>query len=172
MRVAVLFVCLGNICRSPLAEGALRAAAERRGFDIAVDSAGIGEWHVGKRPDRRAIRVARDGGIDISGQSARRVERADFNRFDEIVAMEKDVLDRLRRMAPEASRAELSLLLDHVPGRAGEDVVDPYHGDFAQFEAAWRDALAGAEALLARIAGDGQADPGAQSRSGSLRSSG
>ncbi|MFN2259939.1 MAG: low molecular weight protein-tyrosine-phosphatase [Parasphingopyxis sp.] len=151
--VSVLFVCLGNICRSPLAEGALRAAAERREIEIEIDSAGTGDWHVGQRPDGRAILVADGKGVDISGQSARQIAPEDFARFDHIVAMERGVLERLRQAVPADARAELSLFLDHVPGRAGEDVADPYYGDADGFENTWRDVAAGAEALIEKIAG-------------------
>lgn len=152
MGVSVLFVCLGNICRSPLAEGAMRAIAAKRGMDMQVDSAGTGDWHVGQQPDGRAILVADSKGVDISGLAARQVTRDDFERFDHVVAMERGVLARLRNLAPRDCRAEITLFLDHVPGRAGEDVVDPYYGDADGFEIAWRDVTAGVEALIEKIA--------------------
>src|SRR4051812_4673182 len=80
--VSILFVCLGNICRSPLAEGAFRAEAARLGLQVEVDSAGTGGWHQGEPPDRRAIAAARRNGVDIAGQRARKATRADFDRFD------------------------------------------------------------------------------------------
>src|SRR3954470_3499858 len=120
MTASILFVCLGNICRSPLAEGAFRAEADRLGLDAEVDSAGTGGWHRGEPPDRRAIAVARRGGVDISVQRARQVTRADFDRFDHIVALDAENLADLERLRPAGSRASLSLLLDHVPGREGE----------------------------------------------------
>jgi low molecular weight protein-tyrosine phosphatase len=154
MPVAVLFVCLGNICRSPLAEAAFRAEAERLGLDVEVDSAGTGSWHVGRPPDPRAQAAALRNGIDIAGLRARQVTRADFDRFDHVVALDADNLRDLQRLKPRGAKAALSLLLDHVPGRAGDAVADPYYGAEADFDAAWADAAAGARALAERIARD------------------
>ncbi|ABQ67218.1 phosphotyrosine protein phosphatase [Rhizorhabdus wittichii DC-6] len=147
----ILFVCLGNICRSPLAEAAMRAAAEREDIPVEVDSAGTGDWHVGKAPDRRAIATARRHGLDISGLRARQVGVDDFRAFDRLVALDRSNLDALRALAPDDGRAELSLLLDHVAGREGEDVADPYFGEDEGFEQAWRDIGAGVDGLLAEI---------------------
>lgn len=144
---SVLFVCLGNICRSPLAEGAFREEALRRGLDVEIDSAGTGDWHVGHPPDRRAIAVARSHGVDIAGYRARQVAPADFSRFTHILALDAQNLRDLRRLEPPASSARLSLLLDHVPGREGEAVADPYYGDDKGFEVTWADVTAGAEGL-------------------------
>lgn len=152
-RPAILFVCLGNICRSPLAEAAFRRAAERIRLDATVDSAGTGDWHVGEPPDARAIAVARANGIDISGYRGRQVTAADFDRFDHVVALDLANLARLRALRPAGSRAALSLLLDHVPGRVGEPVADPYYGADAGFDTTWADVTAGAQALARRIAG-------------------
>src|SRR3712207_1035358 len=129
MRTSVLFVCLGNICRSPLAEAAFRREAERLGLEVEVDSAGTGEWHIGRPPDPRAIAVAARNGVDIAHLRARQVSAVDFQRFDHIVALDTQNLANLRRMAPPGSSAELSLLLDHVDGREGEPVADPYYGE-------------------------------------------
>lgn len=147
----VLFVCLGNICRSPLAEAALRAAAVRARVSLEVDSAGTGDWHVGKPPDPRAIATAARHGLDIGGLRARQVTPADFRGFDRLVALDRANLADLRRIAPRAPRADLGLLLDHVEGREGQDVADPYFGDDAGFELAWRDIVAGVEGLLADL---------------------
>jgi len=152
MTRAVLFVCLGNICRSPLAEAAFRAAAERHGLDVEVDSAGTGDWHVGEPPDVRAQQVARRHGIDISHLRARRVSPRDFERFDLVVAMDGRNLADLRRMRDPEAQAELALLLDHVPGREGQAVADPYHGGEEHFEATWSDVAAGARALAEKLA--------------------
>ena len=148
----VLFVCLGNICRSPLAEAALRAELAGSGLDARVDSAGTGDWHIGHPPDPRAIAEARRHGHDISRYRARQVDPDDFRLFDLIVALDRSNLDDLRVLAPPGSTATLSLLLDHVPGRAGEDVADPYHGDAASFAVTWADVTAGARGLAARLA--------------------
>nr|WP_328803821.1 low molecular weight protein-tyrosine-phosphatase [Paracoccus xiamenensis] len=148
---SVLFVCLGNICRSPLAEGAMRAVAARDGVTMLIDSAGTGNWHAGNPPDPRAQAVAARHGVDISTLRARQVRAEDFQRFDHIVAMDRDNLAELRRLAPADAPARLSLMLDHVPGQKGKSVADPYFGDAAGFGATWEEVLAGAEGLLARI---------------------
>ncbi|MEC9364351.1 MAG: low molecular weight protein-tyrosine-phosphatase [Pseudomonadota bacterium] len=148
---AVLFVCLGNICRSPLAEAAFRAEASRAGLEVEIDSAGTGDWHVGHAPDRRAQAVARRHGIDIAHYRARQVCAADFHRFTHVVAMDGENLRLLRRLRPADARAELSLLLDHVAGRAGESVADPYYGDAEGFDLTWADVSAGAAALVHKL---------------------
>ncbi|WP_019904123.1 low molecular weight protein-tyrosine-phosphatase [Methylobacterium sp. 77] len=144
---AILFVCLGNICRSPLAEAAFRLEAERAGLDVEVDSAGTGAWHAGEPPDRRAQAVARRNGVDISGYRARQVEPADFARFSHIVALDGDNLAVLQRLRPRDGAA-LSLLLDHVAGRMGEAVADPYYGAEAGFDTTWTDVTMGARDLV------------------------
>jgi protein-tyrosine phosphatase len=149
---AVLFVCLGNICRSPLAEAALKAEAPRIGLDVVVDSAGIGGWHTGEPPDPRARATAKRHGIDIGGHRARKVTQADFRRFSHVVALDHEVLAALKAMRRANAGAEVSLLLDHVEGRMGEAVADPYYGDEAGFEATWADVTDGAKGLARRIA--------------------
>lgn len=155
MTARILFVCLGNICRSPLAEAALRAEAARLELEIEIDSAGTGNWHVGEPPDPRAVAAARRNGIDISRQRARQVMREDFEVFDHIVALDADNLVALEAMRPAGSKARLSLLLDHVPGRKGQAVADPYHGDHAHFDMTWADVATAARHLAQRIASTG-----------------
>ena len=152
MKSSVLFVCLGNICRSPLAEAALRAEAERLGLAVEIDSAGTGDWHLGHPPDRRAAAVAKRQGIDISHLRSRLVTPADFRRFDHIVALDAQNLRDLRRMQPPDGKARLSLLLDHIDGRRGEAVADPYYGDAGHFDETWRDVAEGARALARKLA--------------------
>jgi protein-tyrosine phosphatase len=144
---AVLFVCLGNICRSPLAEAAFRREAERLRLNATIDSAGTGDWHIGEAPDRRAQAVARRNGIEISGYRARQVARADFSRFTHVVAMDQQNLANLRAMHPPNAQAELCLLLDYVAGREGQSVADPYYGDDNGFDVTWTDVSEGAAAL-------------------------
>ena len=151
MTVSVLFVCLGNICRSPLAEAAFRAEAARIGLDAAVDSAGTGDWHLGLAPDVRAQAVAKRNGVDISTYKARQVNAEDFRRFDHIIALDAQNLTDLEAMRPADGRAALSLLLDHVEGRAGQPVADPYYGDEAGFDVTWDEVTAGAAGLARRI---------------------
>jgi protein-tyrosine phosphatase len=152
MTVRVLFVCLGNICRSPLAEGAFRAEAARLGLDVEVDSAGTGDWHIGRPPDRRAQAAAQRNGVDISGLRARQVRRDDFERFDHVVALDPHNLADLLALRPREARARVLLLLDVVPDRKGEGVADPYYGDDGDFDITWTDVSAGVRALARDIA--------------------
>lgn len=149
---SILFVCLGNICRSPLAEGAFRAEAERLGLDVLVDSAGTGGWHAGEPPDPRSIAVARRNGVDISRQRARKVTKDDFRTFTHIYALDETNLTGLRALAPRDASAELGLLLDLVPGHEGRAVADPYYGDGGDFDVTWGDVAMAARALAARLA--------------------
>ncbi len=134
----VLFVCLGNICRSPTAEGVMRALVREAGLEesIEIDSAGTGSWHIGDAPDARATAAARERGIVLEG-AARQVERGDFEAFDLIVAMDRQNLADLRRLAPDERAAEKVVLLrDLDPATADQqlDVPDPYHGGAHGFE--------------------------------------
>ena len=147
----LLFVCLGNICRSPLAEAAFREEAARAGLDAEADSAGTGNWHVGEAPDRRAIAAAGRNGVDISHLRARQVRPGDFDLFDHVVALDGDNLADLEAIRPAGSRATLSLLLDHVAGREGQPVADPYYGDDSHFDVTWRDVTEGARALVGAL---------------------
>ena len=150
---AILFVCLGNICRSPLAEGAFRDEAKKLGLDVEIDSAGIGGWHAGEAPDRRARAAARRHGIDISDQRARKLTRDDFRKFTHIVAADEDVLSALEAMRPSDGTAELSLMLDHVGGREGQSVTDPYYGDDEDFDQTWQDVSEAARGLALKLSG-------------------
>lgn len=150
-RFGVLFVCLGNICRSPMAEGAFRVAAQERGLAVLVDSAGTASYHLGQKPDPRAIAAARANGIDIAGQAARQIERDDFYRFTHIIAMDRANLEGLRSKAPRDGTARLAMLLDAVEGRRGEPVADPYYGDAAAFEAAWQVISRGTQAWADKL---------------------
>lgn len=152
MTISVLFVCLGNICRSPLAEAAFRAEAARIGLDAAADSAGTGDWHLGLAPDLRAQAVAKRNGVDISAYKARQVSAEDFRQFDHIIALDAQNLADLEAMRPADGRAAVTLLLDHVDGRAGQAVADPFYGDDAGFDITWDEVTAGAAGLAARIA--------------------
>ena len=152
---SILFVCLGNICRSPLAEAALRAEASRLRLDLTVDSAGTGNWHAGEPPDERAQRTALRHGVDISGLRARQVRPGDFRRFTHLVALDHDNLSALRKLRPSDGAAELSLLLDWVPGREGQAVADPWFGDEAGFEVTWAEVTAAARGIAERMRREG-----------------
>lgn len=125
---SVLFVCTGNICRSPTAEGVLRHLAEEEGIELHIQSAGIGDWHVGHPPDERAQKHAKTRGYDLSALRARQVRPSDFDEFDLILAMDRGHLRSLERMAPPEHRHKIRLFV------AGGDVPDPYYGGPEGFE--------------------------------------
>ncbi len=160
-RVRVLFVCLGNICRSPTAEGVMRALVRDAGLEerIELDSAGTGAWHIGEPPDPRATDAARGRGIALEG-AARQVRASDFEEFDLIVAMDRANLSDLRAMAPdESARARIRLLRELDPpadspsrGTGGRlDVPDPYHGGPRGFEDVFDLVQGACAALLAEL---------------------
>jgi protein-tyrosine phosphatase len=132
----VLFVCMGNICRSPTAEGVFRDHVSRHAPDLAIeiDSAGTHDYHVGEPPDSRAQRAAARRGIDLSGLRARQVADVDFERFDLILAMDPlNHVTLLDRSAPEF-HSRIRLLLEFAPGAGRPDVPDPYYGGASGFE--------------------------------------
>lgn len=149
----ILFVCLGNICRSPTAEGVLRhvARAEAPELDLHVDSAGTADYHIGAPPDRRSSAHAARRGYDISGLRARQVVREDFTRFDLILAMDADNLRDLQALVPAGTGAKLALCLDFAPGHAGQPVPDPYYGGEPDFERVLDLAEVAARGLLGAI---------------------
>jgi protein-tyrosine phosphatase len=126
--VRVLFVCTGNICRSPTAEGVFRELSRKVGVEVHVESAGTHDYHAGQPPDRRALRHARERGYDLSAQRARQLRKRDFEEFDVIVAMDRGHLEILRAHCPPQHQAKLRMLVH------GHDVPDPYYGGPAGFE--------------------------------------
>lgn len=159
-RLRVLFVCLGNICRSPTAEGVFRRIVEREGLGgrVEIDSAGTGAWHVGQPPDRRTQAAAKRRGVDLSAQRARQVARGDLagnEAFDLVVAMDSSNLERLREIASGRADDRLRLLLrDYAPGLGRHDVPDPYHagpGETDGFDLVFELVERGCEGLLADV---------------------
>lgn len=148
--VRVLFVCLGNICRSPIAEGVFRARVAAAGLatQVIVDSAGTGAWHVGKPPDSRAIRMARARGFELSSLRARQVTPTDLATFDFVLAMDRSNRDALLRMATPAHRDRIALFLEHAPQTGLSEVPDPYYGDDSDFAQVLDLAEAAADGLL------------------------
>ncbi|WP_218314842.1 low molecular weight protein-tyrosine-phosphatase [Halomonas sp. 18071143] len=131
----VLFVCLGNICRSPTAEGVFQQAVVRAGLDdrITIDSCGVGDWHVGKAPDPRSQAAARQRGIEIGHLRARQLKASDFHEFDYVLGMDRENLAAMRALQPANSQAQVGLLLDYA-GLPQSDVPDPYYGGDDGFE--------------------------------------
>ena len=131
----ILMVCLGNICRSPMAEGVLRHLAHERGIEVETDSAGTGDYHVGEAPDRRAQAAMRRNGIDISDLRARQFVATDFDRFDVLLAMDADNLRNMHRLAPSpAHAAKAVLIMDHAADHPLREVPDPYYGGDEDFD--------------------------------------
>jgi low molecular weight protein-tyrosine phosphatase len=149
----VLFVCLGNICRSPTAEGVLRHLAPQAAphLKIEIDSAGTADYHIGAPPDLRSRRAAMRRGIDISGLRARQVTEDDFVRFDLILAMDRENLRELEAMKPVNSRASLKLFLEYAPDLNLRDVPDPYYRDAGAFEEVLDLTTAASRGLLASL---------------------
>jgi len=132
----ILFVCLGNICRSPTADGIMRKLVSDAGMEqkILVDSAGTGDWHIGRAPDARTIKAAAKRGYDLSVLRARLVHANDFDEFDYILAMDKSNLENLQKMKPDHFIGHLGLLMDFASETGLKEVPDPYHGDADDFE--------------------------------------
>lgn len=148
----ILFVCAGNICRSPLAEGIFRHLATQAGRADAyfIDSAGTGGWHEGQAPDPRSVAVAKTHGIDISRQRARRIRESNFMEFDLILAMDHDNLNNLLDEATASSKDRIHLFSRFAYG-GDEDIPDPYYGGKQGFEQVYSMLLEGCEALFGKL---------------------
>lgn len=159
-RVRVLFVCMGNICRSPTAEGVFRHLISEAGLSdrIDVDSAGTYAYHVGEPPDPRSQQEALRHGIDLSGQRARKVHARDFTMYDYIVAMDEDNLSDLHSLCPPRERTRLFRLCEFADGCGVRSVPDPYYGGADGFKDVFELIEAGAKGLLAKIVNEDLAD--------------
>ena len=135
-KIKVLFCCMGNICRSPTAQGVFQALVEKEGLQdrIEVDSAGTHAYHVGEPPDQRAQETARKRGFDLSDQRARRAVAEDFLLFDYVVAMDQDNYHALYAICPEGMEEKIHLLMDYAPEFRTREVPDPYYGGSSGFE--------------------------------------
>ena len=131
----ILFVCMGNICRSPTAEGAFRSIVDNKNLsqNFDIDSAGTHAYHIGNSPDQRALQAAIDNGVDLSKQRARQVHESDIYYYDYIIAMDSDNLEILKSMCPKESNSKIELMLDYSVEYPGGSVPDPYYeGNFDQ----------------------------------------
>lgn len=146
----ILFVCLGNICRSPLGEGVCRHLAQELGVEVEVDSAGTGAYHAGEAPDPRSQEVAAKHGVSLAEQRARQVTQADFARFDLILAMDAANLRDLEARSPAGAHAELKLFRSYDPEGPG-DVPDPYYGGPGGFDTVYAMVARSCRALLAEL---------------------
>ncbi len=124
----VLFICLGNICRSPTAEAVFRARAAQAGLEVVTDSAGTSGWHIGEAPDPRAVAAGETRGYSFAGQAARKTIRADFGEFDYILAMDWKNLKTLKKQCPESFQPRLGLFMDYASNASTREVPDPYYG--------------------------------------------
>lgn len=150
----LLLVCLGNICRSPMAEGALHARLQASPFAgrVQVDSAGTGDWHVGEPPDRRAIACARGFGVDIGAQRARQLQAQDFHDFDWLLCADRANVRDARQRAPAGMGDKVVLLLDWSGVMPDGELPDPYTGGPEDFRQVWRLVDSAAQAVVARLA--------------------
>ncbi len=147
----ILAVCAGNICRSPAAEAAIREAAAGAGLDLEVDSAGTGSWHVGESPHPESVAAGARAGLVIEGK-ARRVNAADFDRFDIIVAMDRSNLKDLMELAPsKEARAKVRLFRTYHPSTTSDQVPDPWGGPTAGYEETVRIVRAAAQGLIDQV---------------------
>jgi protein-tyrosine phosphatase len=147
---SILFVCLGNICRSPLAEAVARREFERAGLDVRVASAGLGDWHVGGGADPRARACAVAHGYDLTAHRARAITSQDFAAFDWLLAMDRANLHELRRRCPAGHHSKLALFLPFAGAAPPEEVPDPYSGDLDDFRRVLELARRGVAGLIAR----------------------
>jgi protein-tyrosine phosphatase len=151
--VGVLFVCTGNICRSPTAEGVTRKLVAERGHEarIEIDSAGTHGYHEGEPPDARSIEAAARRGVDLSRQRARRLRKDDFAAFELILAMDRGHARILNRQAPRGAEARIAMFLDYAPHLGASDVPDPYYGGAGGFELVLDMVEAAADGLIEAI---------------------
>ncbi len=157
---AILFVCMGNICRSPMAEGVFRHLVREAGIEekaaagILCDSAGTAGYHVGDPPDPRTVRTAARHGVDLSGQRARKIQQRDFEIFDHVLAMDEDNLSGMMQICPPDLRPKIALFMDHAPALGLTEVPDPYYGGQDGFEYCYELVRQAAEGLLGKMISD------------------
>jgi len=154
MKVSVLFVCMGNICRSPTAEGVFRHVVKQRNLQdqIKIDSAGTHAYHIGESPDSRSQATAKSRGVDLSTQRARKVEAVDFERFDYVIAMDRSNYENLKELASPEQQKKLHLFMDFTRDWDNAEVPDPYYGGGDGFKNVFDMVQSASEGLLESIA--------------------
>jgi len=153
-KISVLFVCMGNICRSPTAEGVFRHVVKQAGMQdqIRIDSAGTHAYHIGESPDKRSQAVAKKNGVDLSTQIARKVQASDFDKFDYILAMDRSNLEDLKRLAlNQKQKDKISLFMDYADNWDNTEVPDPYYGGSNGFQNVFDMVKSASEGLLKEI---------------------
>lgn len=151
--ISVLFVCTGNICRSPTAEGVFRHRVMAAGLEekFLIDSAGTGGWHIGHAPDPRSVATAWARGVDISQLKARQLRADDFEKFQYLIALNGTHFDHMMGLKPVKSSSQISLLMHHETQKKWNDVPDPYYGGQKDFDHAYDLIAAGVDGLLAAL---------------------
>ncbi len=154
--ISVLFVCTGNICRSPTAEGVFRDRVVKAGWrdQFLIDSAGTGGWHIGDGPDPRSVATALTRGVHIADLRARQLRISDYKNFHHLIALDETHLDHMISGKPEGAPAQISLLMQHEPTGKWRDVPDPYYGGQKDFDLAYDLIAKGVDGLLAALMKD------------------
>jgi len=147
----ILMICLGNICRSPLAEGILKHLCSEKGLNWEIDSCGTGAWHIGNQPDRRSQQVALKNGVDISKQRARQINKTDLEYYDLLITMDQSNYQNVMRMTTEEQKSKIHLLNNFVNPGMNEAVIDPYYDD-ALFELVFKQIYSACEAIVKQYA--------------------
>lgn len=148
---SILFVCTGNICRSPTADAVMRHFATINNLNLMIDSAGTHGYHIGEQPDSRSIQTAKSHGIEMSFLKARKIHITDFEKFDYLIAMDNGHLKAMKQMSPKEHQNKIHLFLDFTAEHKGQDIPDPYYGTLKDFDHTYKLILKGCESMVKSI---------------------